>query len=167
MSFSSDAVEPVAIGMPNSIALDIPTVADAQFTRASNSQQYYLFKPEYAADFVAWWKEQRWALNRIANRQPLGVAWNAKRSAVVWQEFNQVADIGYGKPLLLCKRCLKAIAHPQVNGGGTTNLSDHLGSKSCKTSSARKSSSHRQLRIGETVPSQPQPVSTMSLRLIR
>ena len=66
--------------------------------------------------------------------------WSKAKRSVVWEYFNQGADIQNGSPKALCKACWKVFAHPELRTGGssTSTLRRHAehkkcgGSKSCQ-----------------------------------
>lgn len=108
------------------------------FTVLGNNRQFYQWLPQWHEEFINWWSQTDWVINRIqdhgADILVKRVNWNMKQTAECWNTFDQVANKRTGEPFLCCQVCQQSIAHPRAHGinAGTTALRNHLRASRCK-----------------------------------
>ena len=115
----------------------------------------YKYHPEKHVEFTSWWVTTEWFKDnqRKSGREKSTIHWNSQdRKSEIWSSVEcQVATISNGHPLIICKRCENALAHPAI-GQGTSTFGKHLSSKSCqKTAEIR---GLKQLKLKESIPEQ-------------
>lgn len=80
------------------------------------------------SSWMQWWKNTQY--NR---KHEIKIDWQLKRmTADIWEFLVPVAEVTTGKPWILCRRCIQAIAHPSLKNAGTSSLKKHLSSRMCQ-----------------------------------
>jgi uncharacterized CHY-type Zn-finger protein len=106
-------------------------------------KNWILYELYLEREFLGWWEKTEYGhkLNGDGQSQ---IKWSTEsRHADAWKHFDQVADIDSGRPRVLCKACLTLLDHPQYKGNGTSAMSRHQKSNSCRK--GKKRGSHQTL----------------------
>lgn len=88
--------------------------------------------PEYQIKFNEWWQTTGWATAPSTKTHKPPNWGSTQRSSTVWEAFDQGAKFGMGQPVLVCRTCRGVLSHPSAQNLGTTQMKNHLTSKTCK-----------------------------------
>lgn len=111
-------------------------------------KNWILYEPEQHREFLEWWEKTEYGRKLNGDGQSQ-VKWSTdSRHAEVWKHFDQVADIDSGRPRVFCPSCLTLLDHPQHKKNGTSAMSRHQRSNSCRK--GKKRGSH-QLLISDSM----------------
>jgi len=105
----------------------------------------YELNPDAPTEFLDWWETTSWAQEMRRNLKKPAATRNDKysnpqwtssnRGAKQWANYGQGAYILDGKPLVFCLVCNGTSQHPRAFAVGTTNLTSHMKSTKCCSSS--------------------------------
>lgn len=95
-------------------------------------RQYVLYTTMSGDAFVAWWLKTEYGMKKRTN-------WDINHSSECWKQFDQVADIKTGKPMVMCKVCVATLQHPALCRHGTSSINKHLKGPTCRKSTKRPS----------------------------
>lgn len=79
--------------------------------------------------FVEWW------LNTLFGSNPQyrdSLYWDGKKTSVLWEHFEQVANEKTGEPRVMCKRCCTTLTHLGHKRIGTSALKAYLKGGTCR-----------------------------------
>ena len=62
---------------------------------------------------------------------------HGRKSAPVWEHFEEGATIRNGEPRVLCKRCRISMGHGSAGSSGTSSMRSHANSLKCRTAAGR------------------------------
>lgn len=108
------------------------------------NEVFAVYDCSYNEKFLEWWRQTAWGKDTDAKAPGhASPAWGNKlrqtgNGAKYWTQFAEAALIRRhrihgerGKPMLLCKHCSGALAHPTPNKAGNNGMKDHLASNAC------------------------------------
>jgi hypothetical protein len=111
-------------------------------TRGGN-EKVYAYSPEVHADFVNW--AQTTAFYKKHCKSPRSISryqaiWDLSQlQSTVWKNFELGATMQNGNPAVICKTCLKLLAHPLFpKRNGTSSLARHLNTEDHKAAIRNK-----------------------------
>ncbi|KAJ5771454.1 uncharacterized protein N7511_003505 [Penicillium nucicola] len=115
-----------------------PRTPSANLTRfAPDRRHWVLYETAQENDFLSWWLETEYGQQLTKNGQ-YNFRWSTEsRSSKVWRHFDQVAEVGSGRPKVVCRSCLAPLNHPHHphhKSHGTSTMGKHLKSTSCRRS---------------------------------
>ncbi|KAJ5109552.1 hypothetical protein N7532_002724, partial [Penicillium argentinense] len=106
-------------------------------------KNWILFESSLEREFLGWWEKTEYGQKLNGDGQSQ-IKWSTEsRHADVWKHFDQVADIDTGRPRVICQACLTLLDHPQHKKNGTSAMSRHLKSNTCRR--GKKRGSHQTL----------------------
>ncbi|KAJ5267369.1 hypothetical protein N7478_010177 [Penicillium angulare] len=106
-------------------------------------KSWILYEPSLEREFLEWWEKTNYGQKLQEDGQSL-IKWSTEsRHADVWKHFDQVAHIDTGHPRVLCQACLTLLDHPQHRKNGTSAMSRHQKSNTCRR--GKKRGSHQTL----------------------
>lgn len=106
-------------------------------------KNWILYQSALEREFLGWWEETEYGQKLNGDGQSQ-IKWSTEsRHADVWKHFDQVADIDSGLPRVFCQACLTLLDHPQYKKNGTSAMSRHQKSNSCRK--GKKRGSHQAL----------------------
>jgi hypothetical protein len=97
----------------------------------SPNKRYVLWRRDAVEYWNPWWRE---VLSLSKTNGKFGYfIWTKTKKSMVWEHFEQGADIQNSSPKALCKVCWMAFAHPELRTGGssTSTLWRHAEQKKC------------------------------------
>ena len=104
----------------------------------SPNKRYALWRKETVEYWNTWWRQ---VLRSSKTNDRFGYfSWSKVKRSIVWEHFEQGANIQNSCPTALCKVCWKAFAHPELRTGGssTSTLRCHAKHKKCGGSRNRQ-----------------------------
>lgn len=120
------------------------------FDRIGQHGVVYKWAKENHDAFVEWWSNTTWVISQAAAGSEgddlvKRLAFDsAKKSSIVWQDFDQGARCTNGEPCLVCKTCETILTHPNIKSAGTHSMKNHLKSRQCtQGSSSRRQRQHQ------------------------
>lgn len=106
-------------------------------------KNWILYESDLEREFLGWWEKTEYGQKLNGDGQSQ-IKWSTEsRHADVWKHFDQVADIDSGRPRVFCQACLTLLDHPQYKKNGTSAMSRHQKSNSCRK--GKKRGSHQAL----------------------
>ncbi|KAJ5877235.1 hypothetical protein N7455_000700 [Penicillium solitum] len=95
-------------------------------------KKWIAYESHLETEFLEWWKETEYG-QKLNGEGQSQIKWSTgSRHADVWKHFDQVADIDSGRPRVICQACLTVLDHPQYKGNGTSAMSRHKKSNTCR-----------------------------------
>jgi hypothetical protein len=98
--------------------------------------KYGKYEKAYHSDFMDWWRQTPvgTAINNGKIDEKLQHPhWDRNRKrGDLWDQFDQLAELHTGKPVLQCLTCRSIIQHGIHHNNGTSGMNKHLRSKDCK-----------------------------------
>lgn len=86
---------------------------------------YLPYSQEMGDEFVRWWLQTDFGKKKR-------IAWDTKRDAQCWKNFDQVALEKNGKPGVMCQQCRKVLDHPMLAHTGTSSMNKHYNGFNCR-----------------------------------
>lgn len=86
------------------------------------------------AVFNTWWAgtEIAQCISRKERKYKHEPQWHKELYKEPWVQYDLGAKATDGLPMLVCKRCSKAVVHPGPKGQGSRGPQDHLSSAACR-----------------------------------
>jgi hypothetical protein len=113
--------------------LPTPPIPDGlQRVGPDRHRQYVLYTTMSRDAFVAWWLMTEYGTRKRIN-------WGTNHQSECWKQFEQVADIKTGKPMVMCKVCAAILEHPALCRHGTSSMNKHIKGPACRRSTKRPS----------------------------
>lgn len=101
-----------------------------------NGLKYGKYEKVYHSAFMEWWKQIPVGMiiyNGKINEKFHHPHWDGDRTrGDLWDQFDQLAELHTGKPVLQCHTCQSIIQHGIHHNNGTSGMKKHLNSKDCK-----------------------------------
>lgn len=95
-------------------------------------KKWIAYESHLGTEFLEWWKETEYG-QKLNGEGQSQIKWSTgSRHADVWKHFDQVADMDSGRPRVICQACLTVLDHPQYKGNGTSAMSRHKKSNTCR-----------------------------------
>jgi hypothetical protein len=97
--------------------------------------KYGKYEKAYHSDFMDWWRQTPVAVGTAINNGKLDEKlqhphWDRNRKrGDLWDQFDQLAELHTGKPVLQCLTCRSIIQHGTHHNNGTSGMNKHLRSK--------------------------------------
>ena len=102
-------------------------------------KNWILYQSALEREFLGWWEETEYGQKLNGDGQSQ-IKWSTEsRHADVWKHFDQVADMDSGLPRVFCQACLTLLDYPQYKKNGTSAMSRHQKSNSCRKGKKRGS----------------------------
>lgn len=108
------------------------------FERVGRSGLYLQWTLPQHTEFVEWWLSTEWAVKAVATSGGSldlvkKISWDSKaRTSETWKSFHQAANRLTGEPVLVCRNCGTALAHPNYKASGTKSMRNHISTIICQ-----------------------------------
>ena len=141
MSELSDlfAVDIISNSLPLSTENEVSEEVDPfEHLELSPNKRYPLWRRDIVEYWNPWWHQ---VLNSSKTDGKFGYfVWSKAKRSMVWEYFEQGANIQNGSPNALCKACWKVFAHSELRTGGssTSTLQHHTEHKKYRGSKNRQ-----------------------------
>ncbi len=117
--------------------------------KVGQNKECYLWQVDKNKEFMAWWEKTGWYFsnNPADEKMKYSIRWGSKKTATVWNFFDEGALVSNGGPRVICQRCLAVLKHSSM-GIGTKPMDVHLDSKECRKRSKAKGLEQLSIREG-------------------
>ena len=101
--------------------------------RIGRYNEVYMWSSEDNDQFIEWWRKTKWfhEHDRKNGYTEPKIIWGSPKRANCWPNIYEGAACLDGQPIVVCKRCSKALKHPAV-GTGNSTIERHFTGKDCK-----------------------------------